>query len=211
MQEKNKFSIIMPSYNDAKTITESINSVFNQTYPNWELIIINDGSTDDTKKVIDSVLTSNKNASKVKVITQQNQGQLNAIINSFRHLTGDYVYILHSDDVFFDNCVLEKANSLLQNSNLDGLITRKIPMFSDNQNIINGYINVLKYKPRNNRLAFLMLNNGSNLYMDMAFIKADILKRDYYYNYLYYLFDFHSYNWFLSYSFYYYFIYQYWY
>ena len=49
---KGKFSIVMPCYNAKKTITQSILSVLNQTYTNFELIIVNDGSTDETKALV---------------------------------------------------------------------------------------------------------------------------------------------------------------
>ena len=47
-----KISIIMPTYNDKDSIVETFDSVINQTYTNWELIIIDDGSTDNTEEVI---------------------------------------------------------------------------------------------------------------------------------------------------------------
>ena len=48
-------SIIMPSYNTGKFIKETINSVLNQTYNNWELIIVDDSSTDDTEKIVNAI------------------------------------------------------------------------------------------------------------------------------------------------------------
>ena len=174
----------MPTYNDAETIIESINSVFAQTYQNWELIIINDGSTDNTETIIKSILQKKKVADKIKYIFQINQGQLNAIINSISYITGDYVYILHSDDVFFDENVLFKASQFLSNKNLDGIITTLIPTFSKNNTDITGKLKIKKYVSNKKTLINLALNSGANLYMDMAFIKKEKFIEDYYYNYL---------------------------
>ena len=54
------FSIILPTFNRAHMIHEAIKSVFNQTYKNWELIIVDDGSTDKTKEVIDKYIEKYK-------------------------------------------------------------------------------------------------------------------------------------------------------
>ena len=57
MKDNGLVSVIMPSYNTAKYIGESIESVINQTYSNWELIIVDDCSTDDTEGVVQGYLS----------------------------------------------------------------------------------------------------------------------------------------------------------
>ena len=54
-----KISVIMPTYNDCKSIEETLDSLKNQTYKNWELVIVDDGSIDDTKKVINRYIENN--------------------------------------------------------------------------------------------------------------------------------------------------------
>lgn len=54
-----RFSIIMPTYNDAETIIDSIESLVNQTYLNWELLISNDGSTDNTRSLLKEFINKN--------------------------------------------------------------------------------------------------------------------------------------------------------
>ncbi|MBE8597255.1 glycosyltransferase family 2 protein [Xenorhabdus sp. BG5] len=88
-------SIIMPAFNVESFIFNAINSVLNQTYNNIEIIIVNDGSTDNTLNVIENIADKNKN---VIVISQINKG-----ISSSRNLglskaTGEYISFLDSDD-----------------------------------------------------------------------------------------------------------------
>ena len=64
-------SIIMPVYNSEKYISEAIESVCNQSYKNWELLIVNDGSTDYTSKIIDDFA---KKDSRIKVFHRKNEG-----------------------------------------------------------------------------------------------------------------------------------------
>ena len=103
-----KFTIIMPTYNDSESIIEALDSVVMQTYKNWELLISDDGSTDDTREIIQQYLKKKKEK-RIKYYYHNNQDQLNAILNIFPYITGDYIYILHSDDLLADKYVLEKA------------------------------------------------------------------------------------------------------
>ena len=87
-----KFSIIIPAYNAEKTIEKCIESVQEQTYPNWEVIVIDDGSSDKTAEI------EKKTLSHCNVITKQNEG-----VSSSRNLgitlsKGDYLLFLDADD-----------------------------------------------------------------------------------------------------------------
>lgn len=106
-------SIIMPAYNAEKHIDASINSVLNQTYTNWELIIIDDGSTDETLKIIEKY----KNRNNVFVL--QHEGGVNLGVSKSRSLgtrfaKGEYIAFLDADDVFFPN-KLENQIQIFQN------------------------------------------------------------------------------------------------
>ena len=73
MENKPLVSIIMPAYNAEKTIVESIESVLSQTYINWELIVVNDGSKDSTTAVFLAI-----NDERLRLIEQENGGVANA-------------------------------------------------------------------------------------------------------------------------------------
>lgn len=107
-----KFSIILPAYNVEKYIEQAVNSVINQTYSNWELIIVNDGSTDSTLDILKRYKAKN-----IKVITTKNNGVAKARNLALKHATGDYIVFLDGDD-FLENWILKKVNSLCK-KNLD--------------------------------------------------------------------------------------------
>ncbi|RZK49211.1 MAG: glycosyltransferase family 2 protein [Pedobacter sp.] len=94
-------SVIIPAYNAAKTITQTIDSVLNQTYKDLEILIINDGSTDNTLQVL-SKIEADINAekkTKITIITTQNKGVSHARNLGFNHSKGKYIQYLDADDL----------------------------------------------------------------------------------------------------------------
>lgn len=89
-------SIIMPAYNASAYIAEAIQSVLNQTWTNWELIIVDDGSTDDTLQIAQSFARKD---SCIQVYHQHNQGGCVARNEALKHIAGDYVQYLDADDM----------------------------------------------------------------------------------------------------------------
>lgn len=89
-------SIIIPAYNVESYIEETILSVKNQTFPNWELIIVDDGSTDKTYAVICKAIESIRQH--VTVLRQENRGQSAARNAGMQQASGTYIYFLDSDD-----------------------------------------------------------------------------------------------------------------
>lgn len=101
-------SILMPTYNDAETIVESLDSLLLQSNKNWELIIVNDGSTDETETVVKKYIRNNQLESKIKYFYQENQDQLRALMKASIYAKGDLVMFLHSDDVLSDDQAVER-------------------------------------------------------------------------------------------------------
>ena len=89
----NLVSIIIPAYNAAPFIEETIQSIFGQTYPYWEIIIIDDGSTDNTASIINSI-----HDNRVKMIRQENAGVASARNNGFSYTNGKMVVFFDADD-----------------------------------------------------------------------------------------------------------------
>ena len=99
-------SIIMPSYNTGKFIKETINSVLNQTYNNWELIIVDDCSTDDTLSIANKYSSMDK---RIHVIHNEVNKKLPASLNiGFRRAEGKYL-TWTSDDNMYVSDALKKS------------------------------------------------------------------------------------------------------
>lgn len=90
-------SVIMPAYNSEKYIGKSIESVLAQDYENFELIIVNDGSQDGTKSIVEQYA---KNDTRIKLLEQANQGVSVARNKGLDTATGEYVAFLDSDDLW---------------------------------------------------------------------------------------------------------------
>ena len=102
------FSVIMPVYNGEKFIEDAVNSVCAQTYDNWELIIVNDGSKDNTADVLKKYEIN----SQIKIIHKENGGVSVARNTAISASQGEYIVFLDADDVWHSNH-LEVMNELI--------------------------------------------------------------------------------------------------
>lgn len=98
------FSVIMPCYNSQAYVTKAIESIANQIYRDWELVIINDGSTDNTLSIIKEYAANDK---RIKVHTKENGGYATAVNLGLDNISGDYFLFLGSDD-YLGNDLFEK-------------------------------------------------------------------------------------------------------
>lgn len=93
-----KISILMGIYNCAPTLAEAINSILAQTYPNWELILCDDGSADDTYAIADSY--RQQYPQKIVLLKNERNMGLNHTLNHcLQHATGEYIARMDGDDV----------------------------------------------------------------------------------------------------------------
>lgn len=183
MKKNNVFiSIIIPSYNDSSTITKTLDSVFEQNIDNWEIILVDDGSTDETKKIIENYKNRKDKNNKIKYIYQENKDQLNAIKHGLNYINGQYILILHSDDELADTNVLSNCVRTIKDSGYDALIAPHI-LIDDNDKVI-GYQKVLEYKIKKSIPPMQMLWLGRNLFVDTSFCKRDVYEKYVYHNYL---------------------------
>ena len=90
-----KFTVIMPCYNSALFIKDAIDSLLNQKYENWELIAVNDGSTDNTLEILNSYADNDK---RIRVFSKENGGYSTAINYGLSRVCGDYFLMMGSDD-----------------------------------------------------------------------------------------------------------------
>lgn len=101
-----KVSVVIPSYNCAKYLPEAINSVLKQSFRNYEIIVVDDGSTDNTKEILNSF------NGKIKYLFQQNSGHSIARNNAISKASGKYVAFLDADDIWLPNKLMEQIEFL---------------------------------------------------------------------------------------------------
>jgi glycosyltransferase involved in cell wall biosynthesis len=102
-------SIVMPTFNRAHYIDEAIKSVLEQDYTNWELIIVDDGSTDRTREIVNSYIDS---TDRIRYVYQSNAGQSTARQVGLKHSRGEFVNFFDSDDRLMKSCLLELYEAL---------------------------------------------------------------------------------------------------
>lgn len=107
------FSVVIPAYNRSKVLERAVNSVLHQTFQDFEIIVVDDGSTDNTKDVVEGIKDS-----RIKYVWQSNQGATAARNAGVKNAEGKYVSFLDSDDAWYD-LMLEKQ---LQSYNEDAEI-----------------------------------------------------------------------------------------
>lgn len=107
-----KVSVVIPVYNAEKTIARTIESVINQTYQDWELIITDDGSKDDSRKICDKY---SKKDPRIKVFSIENGGPSRARNYALSKCIGEYIMFLDSDDLYKNNMIKVMINQILEN------------------------------------------------------------------------------------------------
>lgn len=111
-----RFTIVVPTYNRAHRIAATIEAVIAQSFSDWELIIIDDGSTDNTKEVV-----SKYSDPRIKYFWQENQERSAARNNGIEKAQGEFVCFLDSDDVWRRNHLETLHHAILKNENLPAL------------------------------------------------------------------------------------------
>ncbi|NRT73686.1 glycosyltransferase [Clostridium beijerinckii] len=96
MRNEVKISVVMPVYNSEKYLKESIESILNQTYENFEFIIINDGSNDDSLRIISEY---SKVDSRIRVISRENRGIVKTLNEGITLSKGEYIARMDADDI----------------------------------------------------------------------------------------------------------------
>lgn len=109
-----KFSVIIPTYNCAQYVTQALDSVLAQTYPHFEVIIVDDGSTDNTRNVILPYLEDKR----VKYVYRENGGLAVARNTGIKEAQGDYIALLDADDLWKEDKLEMQAEFIKQHPNV---------------------------------------------------------------------------------------------
>ena len=121
-----RVSVIIPSYNHIKYVKAAIDSVLNQTHPNVELIVIDDGSVDGSKELLEK-LAFDLN---FQLITQENRGVCASLNRAIREAaTGDFIALLASDDIWTPNKISYQMSCLSLNTDSEFCYSRAVSFF----------------------------------------------------------------------------------
>ncbi len=128
-------SIVIPCYNQAQFLAEAVRSVIHQTYKDWEIIVVNDGSTDDTRIVAES-LAREYHKSRISIINQSNQGLANSRNRGIQAAKGKYILPLDADDMLHP-LMLQKTAGLLESRPEISIAYTDMQMFGAENRVAN--------------------------------------------------------------------------
>ena len=132
--KKTGVSILISVYNSEHTIENSVDSIINQTYNNLEILILNDGSTDNTSKILEKISLKDN---RVKLFSNnENLGLTKSLNSLIKHSTNNIIARHDADDISYPKRIESQLNFLLQN-NLDVTYSRAIR--NDTGNVVPGF------------------------------------------------------------------------
>ena len=167
-------SIVIPLYNAERFLEKGLSGIFSQSYTNWEIVAVNDGSTDKTKEIF---LEHTKDyAHKVKLIDQANVGGFAARNTGLDNVTGDYIALFDIDDFWYPNHLQDCLDVLVNYPDIDWVYaSNKIIDLTQNSKVISEHNFYTKNKPKK----FLKLKTEkrgeSNLIIDKNALKYQLL------------------------------------
>ncbi len=135
-------SIIMAVFNGEEFIEDSIKSVLKQTFKNFEFIIVDDGSIDNSLKIIKSYQAID---SRIKIITQKNNGLAKSLNVGIKNSKGKYIARIDADDLCYE-CRLEKQYMFMENNHLVDLIGSSVDVINENGAITSQKIQITEFK-----------------------------------------------------------------
>ena len=175
-----KISVLIPAYNSAKTIVEALESIKNQTYQNWEIILINDGSQDETEEILRRYLGNTKLP--LKYTKQTHHNYFRAIRHGLKYASGEIIFVLDADKILFNQNVFYRAVSTILGEKCDGMFVGIRAMY---QRLKDGKFHLVRPYYRNEvSLIKTALGLGKNIYTNYAFWRREIFETSVYENYL---------------------------
>ena len=133
--EKNLISVVLPVYNCEKYLDEAILSVLSQTYSKFELIIVDDGSTDSSGSIADSYIDTDE---RVRVIHQKNMKLPNALNTGFAAAKGEFLTWTSADNRMLSVCLETLSNELMRNRDYD-MVFGNMRLIDEKGDVLRGY------------------------------------------------------------------------
>lgn len=167
-----KISVIVPIYNSEKYLNKCLDSIINQTYGNLEIILINDGSKDNSKKICEDYA---KNDSRIIIIDQENCGPAKTRNCGLKIASGEYISFVDSDD-YIDKTMYEKLVKRIIKDQSDIAICKHVE-------VINEKIKHMKYNYElpviysDNIIKLFLKGNTVNAYLWNKIYKRELFKK----------------------------------
>ena len=152
-----RVSIIIPTYNYAEYIQKAIDSVLAQTYKNCEIIVVDDGSTDNTQEIIE-----NKYKNKVRYYYQENKGAPAARNKGIKKSKGEYLSFLDADDYLTESSIENRLTVLEQNKSIAWVYSKWLYLDTQGNIIFNAFRDApFLYKDKCKGNVFLAMLGGA--------------------------------------------------
>ena len=162
------FSIIVPTYNHADFLKNAVDSVVNQTYRNWELIIVDNFSDDNTFEIVNSYKDKRISYCKFK-----NNGVIAASRNhGIKISSGNWIAFLDSDDIWYSNKLSVIIEKILNNTDCQVFCSHEYKVFQETNKK-----QILKVGPYNNQFYKYMIIHGNKLSTSSTIISKKIIDR----------------------------------
>ena len=163
--KKNKVTVLMPVYNGEKYLREAVDSILNQTYTNFDFLIINDGSTDNTLKILQSY-----NDNRIKIIdNKENLGLIQTLNKGLRLASGEFIARMDADDISLP-VRLEKQINYLIKQNEVGVLGSQADIINDLGEKIDFYM----VPNSHNMIAWMLLFGRSFIHPSVMFRRSAI-------------------------------------
>lgn len=163
-----KITIITAAYNSATTISSTIRSVAEQTYPNIEYIVIDGASSDGTQAIVKSF------GDKItRFISESDHGIYDAINKGIRFATGDIIGIINSDDIFYDDMVVANVAAAFESEDIDA-VYGDVQFFNSYGSVVR-YYSSKHFTPELFRFGFMPAHPS-------FYVKKDLFEKFGYYN-----------------------------
>lgn len=167
-----KLTVLTATYNRGEYNIPSIQSILNQTYQDFQYIVVDDGSTDDTRKILDSIKHPN-----LTVIRQENKGFTNTLVDTLQEIDTPYVALNDAADISHPER-LERQVKLLDSDRDIGAVGCQIKILSPTGQLLNTWVcPPILHKPLDHLLKFNYFSHGDVMFRHAAYTKAGGYRR----------------------------------
>jgi len=165
-------SVVIPAYNHGHFLSESIQSVLDQTFEDWELIVVDDGSTDNTSDVVDSF-----NDHRVRYVYQHNRGVAAALNTGIQAAKAPYIALLGADDAWLPEKLALQAAQLDGLPPTVGMVYSDLFMFDEQEGAIIGRFLRGRSPPRGNVFSRLLRRTGAFMHPTTVMFRREVFGR----------------------------------